>query len=45
MSFLIKFIKFKQRMKFKKFELHNYVVDEMLAIRSVGEVFCLISEQ
>jgi len=23
MSFLIKFIKFKQRMKFKKFELHN----------------------
>ena len=45
MLFLIKFIKFKQRMKFKKFELHNYVVDEMLAIRSVGEVFCLISEQ
>jgi len=43
--FLIKFIKFKQRIKFKKFELHNYVVDEMLAIRSVGEVFCLISEQ
>ena len=45
MLFLIKFIKFKQRIKFKKFELHNYVVDEMLAIRSVGEVFCLISEQ
>jgi len=45
MLFLIKFIKFKQRIKFKKFELHNYVVDEMLAIRSVGQVFCLISEQ
>jgi len=24
MLFLIKFIKFKQRIKFKKFELHNY---------------------
>jgi len=23
-SFLIKFIKFKQRIKFQKFELHNY---------------------
>ena len=25
--FLIKFIKFKQRIKFKKFELHNYAAD------------------
>jgi len=24
MLFIIKFIKFKQRIKFKKFELHNY---------------------
>jgi len=24
MLFLVKFIKFKQRIKFKKFELHNY---------------------
>jgi len=27
MSFIIKFIKFKPIIKFKKFELHNYGVD------------------
>ena len=29
MLFLIKFIKFKQRIKFKKFELHNYAVNKL----------------
>jgi len=29
-SFIIKFIKFKPIIKFKKFELHNYVINRRL---------------
>jgi len=35
MLFLIKFIKFKQRIKFKKFELHNYAVAMHRNVRDV----------
>jgi len=35
MLFLIKFIKFKQRIKFKKFELHNYGAQLVYSRRSL----------
>jgi len=41
MLFLIKFIKFKHRMKFKKFELHNYVENEIWKLSISVNVYIL----
>jgi len=38
MLFLIKFIKFRQRLKFKKFELHNYGVGRLARLDEVVRV-------
>ena len=40
--FLIKFIKFKHRIKFKKFELHNYVKNEIWKLSSVSVNVCIL---